>query len=210
VPRGQFCLPRVVRRLVSALHEAGPGCVWLTAVQDAGDVGVAAVVHADARQPQAIQVERRDSDGHRDSPLARRPLGGQAADRPLDLDDRTATFEGRKDVLQAFAIEMGVRIDETRDDGRPGQIHNPGSASAPASDVRSAADGHDTAAGDGEGGRGGSAGIERDEAAVLEDPVGGYFIHPFSRYARSAPGCRGRPTLSGCQAVLGSNSLSPA
>src|SRR3990172_2987359 len=40
--------------------------------------------------------------------------------------------------------------------------------------------------------------------------TGGYFIHPFSRYARSAPGWSGRPTFSGVQAVFGSNSVRPA
>src|SRR5207245_11440327 len=49
-----------------------------------------------------------------------------------------------------------------------------------------------------------------EDAHALKDPVGGYFIHPFARYARSAPGCRGMPTFSGRHADFGSNSASPA
>ena len=86
-----------------------------------------------------------------------RPLGGQPADHGLDVDDGTATRERRIDELQPLAIEMGVRVDEARDDARAGEIDDPGSPSLPAADVRSAADRDDAAAGDGEGRRGGPA-----------------------------------------------------
>ena len=52
--------------------------------------------------------------------------------------------------------------------------------------------------------------VEREDVAVVEYDLGGYFIQPFSRYAFSAPGCSGMPTFSGCHAVRGSNSARPA
>ena len=91
----------------------------------------------------------------------------------------------------------------------PPQVDHPGAAVAPALDVAAPADRGDPPAGDGERGRDRTARVEGEDVAVVENEVGGYFIHPFSRYARSAPGCRGMPTLSGCHAVRGSNSASP-
>ena len=102
---------------------------------------------------------------------------------------------------------MGV--DESGDDGRPPQVDDPGAAVAPAADLAAPARRHDPPAGDGERGGDRAPRVERQDPAVVEDEVGGYFIHPFSRYARSAPGCRGMPTFSGCHALCGSNSASP-
>ena len=102
---------------------------------------------------------------------------------------------------------MGV--DEPGDHGRPPQVDHPRVAVAPALDLPAPARRRDAPAGDGERGHDGAPRVEGQDAAVDEDEGVGYFIHPFSRYARSAPGCRGMPTLSGCHAVRGSNSASP-
>ena len=103
---------------------------------------------------------------------------------------------------------MGVH--EPGDHGRSPQVDHPRGAVAPALDLAAPARRGDAPAGDGERGDDGAPRVEGQDAAVDEDETVGYFIHPFSRYARSAPGCRGMPTLSGCQAVRGSNSASPA
>ncbi len=92
---------------------------------------------------------------------------------------------------------------------RPAQVDHPRVPVAPPLDLRAPPGGRDPPVGDRERGDDGAPGVEGQDAAVDENEVGGYFIHPFSRYARSAPGCRGMPTLSGCHAVRGSKSASP-
>src|SRR5438094_93881 len=81
---------------------------------------------------------------------------------------------------------------------------------AAASHLRASADGHHAPGGHRQRLSDGAAWVEREDAPALENPVDGYFIHPFSRYARSAPGCKGMPTFSGRHADFGSNSTSPA
>ena len=76
---------------------------------------------------------------------------------------------------------MRVRIDEPRDDGGAPEIDDAGAAIAPSPHLRAAADGQDAITADGQPGRARPTGIERDDAGVPEDPVGGYFIQPFSR-----------------------------
>ncbi len=105
---------------------------------------------------------------------------------------------------------MGVGIDEPGHDRGAAQIHHPRAAITQSADLTVAADGDDAVARDRERRRARAGGIERDDAAVEENDVGRYFIHPFSRYARSAPGWSGTPTLSGCHAVLGSKWARPA
>ncbi len=178
-------------------------------------------VEVRARRPAAlgqgrrrIQVERRRAHGHGDDPLALRPPC--AASRwitRLDVRDRTgsargtdrSSFSPSRSRWACASTRPGTTVAPARSTTRVlGALASGGRPARPP--MRD-----DAAAGDGEGSRGGPARIEGESAAVLENPVGdGYFIHPFSRYARSAPGWRGRPTLSGCHAVLGSNSASPA
>ena len=105
---------------------------------------------------------------------------------------------------------MGVGIDEARDHRGAPEVDHLRAPVARAPDVPVGADRRDAPPGDGQGRGPGTAGVQREDPAVEQDQVGAYFIHPFSRYARSAPGCRGMPTLSGCHAVRGSNSASPA
>ncbi len=103
-----------------------------------------------------------------------------------------------------------MRVHEAGNDRRAPQIDDLGAPIAPGLDVRALAHGGDAPAGDGEGGGPRTTGIVRQDPAIVEDEVGGYFINPFSWYAPSAPGCRETPTRSGCRAAVGSNSASPA
>ena len=103
---------------------------------------------------------------------------------------------------------MGV--DEPGDDRRAPQRHDPRAAITPAPDLRATAGRHHASGRHGERLHDRASWIEGEDTAALEHEVGGYRIQPFSRYAFSAPGCSGMPTLSGCQAVFGSNSASPA
>ena len=157
-----------------------------------------------------VLVERRGADRHRDDPLAGLPAGRLRADDPLDVGDGAAARERGIEELEPLAVEVGVRIHEAGDDGRSPQVDHPRGAAAPARDLRAPARRGDAPIGDGERGDGGPPRIQGQDAAIDENEAVGYFIHPFSRYARSAPGCRGMPTLSGCHAVRGSNSASPA
>jgi hypothetical protein len=157
-----------------------------------------------------VLVEGGRAHGHRDDPLALRSARGLAANEHLDVGDRAAARQRGIQRLETFAIEVGVGVDEPGDDRGATQIDDPRAPVAPALDVGGAADGRDASAGHGQRRRPGTAGVERQDPAVGQDQVGGYFIHPFSRYARSAPGCRGTPTLSPCHAVRGSNSARPA
>jgi hypothetical protein len=105
---------------------------------------------------------------------------------------------------------MRVGIHEAGHHGGAAQVDDPRAAVAPASHLGAAAHRRHAAAGDGERGDERAPRVEREDPAAVENEVGGYFIQPFSRYAFSAPGCSGMPTLSGCQAVFGSNPARPA
>src|SRR5262249_19166546 len=112
--------------------------------------------------------------------------------------------------LEAFPVEMGVGVDEAGDDRGAAEIHHARAAVAPAAHLDAAAHPHHPPARKGERVGARAPRIERQNAGAVENEVGGYFIQPFSRYAFSAPGCSGMPTLSGCHAVFGSNSARPA
>src|SRR4029453_12224555 len=114
------------------------------------------------------------------------------------------------DPLQSLAVEVCVGVDEAGDDGGTGQVEHARPPALPRADIGPPARGADPPGRDGQGRRDGPARIEGDDPAGLENPVGLYFIHPFSRYARSARGWRGTPTFAGSQAVWGSNSARPA
>ena len=90
---------------------------------------------------------------------------------------------------------MGVGIHEPGHDRGPPQIDHLRPAIAQPKDLAVAPDGDNAVARDRERLRPGASRVERDDAAVDENAVGRYFIHPFSRYARSAPGWSGMPTL---------------
>ena len=152
---------------------------------------------------------RWSADRHRDDPLTRLAVGRLPTDEPLDIGDRSAARERGVEQLEPLAIEVGVGVDEPGDHGRPPEIDHPRAAGMPALDLPASARRGDASAGDRERGDDGAPRVEGQDTSVGEDEIVGYFIHPFSRYARSAPGCRGMPTFSGCQAVLGSNSASP-
>jgi hypothetical protein len=76
---------------------------------------------------------------------------------------------------------MGMSIDETRDhDGAPA-IDEARPSATPGANVGGAADGDDAVAGHRQRRRARAPRVEGEDAAAAEDPVGGYFIHPFSR-----------------------------
>src|SRR5206468_11243170 len=157
-----------------------------------------------------IHIEGRRSHRHGHDPLAAGLGPREPADHGLNVGDRAAARERRIDIFQALTVEMGVSIDETGHDRGATQIRDVRPAIAQPADLAVAADGDDTVADDRERGRPRASRIERDDATVDENAVGRYFIHPFSRYARSAPGWSRMPTLSGCHAVVGSNWARPA
>ena len=74
-----------------------------------------------------------------------------------------------------------MRVDETGDDGGAAEIDHAGAAVAPAAHVARRADGTDAFALHGHGTGGGPSPVESEDASVGENPVGRYFIHPFSR-----------------------------
>jgi hypothetical protein len=76
---------------------------------------------------------------------------------------------------------MGVGIDEARDHDGASAIDDARPAPAPGADVARAADADDAVASDRQRRRARASRIEGEDAAAAEDPVGGYFIHPFSR-----------------------------
>src|SRR5947207_2847750 len=96
-----------------------------------------------------------------------------------------------------------VRVDEAGHDGGAAKVHDARAAVAPPADLGAAAGRDDAPAGDGERAHDRPPRIEREDVPVVENEVSGYFIQPFSRYAFSAPGCSGMPTLSTCHAVFG-------
>jgi len=104
---------------------------------------------------------------------------------------------------------MGVGVDQPGDHGRPAQLDDAAVAVAPAQDLGARARGQHAAARDGERLDHRAPRVEGQDAPADEDQPAGYFIHPFSRYARSAPGWSGMPTRSGCHAVCGLNAASP-
>src|SRR5438552_6324812 len=160
--------------------------------------------------PRRVLVERRRADRHRHDPLALRRGRREAPHEALDLRDRAAARQRGIDALEALTVEVGVGVDEAGDDGGAAHVDDARAARPSASHLGPSADGHHAPAGHRQRLGDGSARVEREDAPALENPVGGYFIHPFSRYARSAPGCRGMPTFSGRHADFGSNSASPA
>ena len=83
--------------------------------------------------------------------------------------------------LQALAIHVGVGVDEAGDDGGTAEVDHPGAAIAPAAHVAGATHGDDAPALHGQGAGGRPGAVEGQDPAVGENPVGRYFIHPFSR-----------------------------
>jgi hypothetical protein len=158
----------------------------------------------------ALGVEGRATDGHRHDPLAAGASGRLAAHDRLHVGDGSAAGERREDQLQALAVHVGVGVDQSWDDDGAAEVHDARGAIAPAAHVGPGADRGDAAVPHGERRRARAPGVECQETAVEENPVGRYFIHPFSRNARSAPGWSGMPTSSGFHAVFGSNSANPA
>jgi len=79
-----------------------------------------------------------------------------------------------------------MRIDESRGNGGAGEIDHAGPPAPPCADIRPATHGHDEPRRDGERRRRRAARIERDDAAILENPVGGH-VHPAHWVPTGAP-----------------------
>src|SRR5262249_57223781 len=101
-------------------------------------------------------------------------------DHGLDVTDRTTTRERGIEIFQAFAVEMGVGIDEAGHDRGAPQIHDLRPAIAQSADLAIGADGDDAVARDRECRRVRARRIERGDAAVDEDVIGRYVVHSFS------------------------------
>jgi len=90
---------------------------------------------------------------------------GDVADaRPRAVEVRRARGEG---------MEVEMRVDEPREDGRPPAVEALGPTAGEPRDLGLRADRQDAPAGDGERGGGGSVRVERHDPRVLEQPVGG-------------------------------------
>jgi hypothetical protein len=129
-----------------------------------------------------VEVEGRRTDRHGDDPLTGRPPGGLAADEGLDVGDGAAAGQRRTDELQPFPIEVSVGIHQAGNHRGAPEIEDTRAAPTPAADVDGRAGSGDPIALDGQRGDHRPARVQREDAAVRQDPVGGrYFIHPFSR-----------------------------
>ena len=128
-----------------------------------------------------VEVERRPAYGHSDDPLAGGPGLGQPADHGLDVGDGPAGRQRRVEELEALTVHVSVGVHQPGNDRRAPEVHHARPRAAPASELPSRTDRQDPLAGDRQGLGAGRAPIQREDAAVGEDPVSGYLSHPFSR-----------------------------
>jgi hypothetical protein len=76
---------------------------------------------------------------------------------------------------------VGVGVDETRDHDSAPAFDEARPSATPGTNIAWATDGDDALAGHRQRRRARASRIESEDAAAAENPVGRYFIHPFSR-----------------------------
>jgi hypothetical protein len=117
------------------------------------------------------RYSRRLADRHRQDPLAGLGVARERLDPLQDVVDRGGACQRRVDLLQPFAVEMRVRVDEPGNDGAPAQLDTPGAGMGEREHVGVATDGENAISRDRHRFGDGRTAIEGQDATPLKHEV---------------------------------------